>query len=183
MGRQRRFTDQACWDTVLRMTETCPLDEINVDALCMEAGFGRSTFYYHYSSLGTFLREMIQRKMTDSFRGLDPESTFTDAVVCLLHLIDSNRKIAQEIWRSRYREKAAGGALEALQEEAGRQISRAEEKAGRDVPPGRMHFQKEVYARLMLSVAVMTLEQEPEGEEWSRRTAELVGGMLDRQAC
>lgn len=183
MSRQRLFTDQKCLETVLRMMEKCPLDEINVDALCLEAGFGRSTFYYHYSSLGAFLADVTRSAVTDALQNLKPESTFTDALDCLMKLTDSHRTIANGIFHSRYREPVTRSVLQALEEESERLLIRIGEKEGKDVKPGRLHFQKEVYARLLLSAVTMAPEDEPERDEWGRQTTSLVGGMLDAYAC
>ena len=64
-GEDRGGTRTVILETLLRMMQDVPYDDVTVSALCRHAGISRGTFYLHYDNLDEALGELIDTTLSD----------------------------------------------------------------------------------------------------------------------
>ena len=63
---QRRKTVNKLRDSLIKLLETTPLEDITVTAICDMANVNRATFYYHYDSVANLFEE-VERGLESEF--------------------------------------------------------------------------------------------------------------------
>ncbi len=87
---------------LLRMMDSCPLEEVTVSALCKEAGVNRTTFYKYYAVPEDLITEAVEDLLKNVMHlgeGLG-KSVYEYLLLCCQHF-QRNQKLMQALMDSR----------------------------------------------------------------------------------
>ena len=74
-------------ESLQKMMETTPLDEINVTSICQSCGVHRQTFYYHYRNIYDLLGEIF---LGEKVKDLDKSKNAKDLIMALVGYAKAN---------------------------------------------------------------------------------------------
>lgn len=74
-------------ETLQKMMETTPLDEINVTSVCEACGVHRQTFYYHYRNIYDLLDEIF---LGEKVKDMDKAKSVKELILALVGYAKSN---------------------------------------------------------------------------------------------
>ena len=96
------LTRRLLQEGLLRLLEHHKLEDISVTALCKEAGINRATFYNHYTSPTTLLKEMEQNLIAELQRITAHVESIEDVVSqteqCLILLKENSSLFHMLVW-------------------------------------------------------------------------------------
>jgi len=89
--------EQVIKDTLRKLIETLPLDEITVQKICKESGVKRQTFYYHYTDIYDVL---VSYFLNVEIEGIDTTKDWPGLVHILLVYANNNRQLILKTLKS-----------------------------------------------------------------------------------
>lgn len=97
-----QFTERALADTLKELMETEKLDRITVRQVVERCGVNRKTFYYHFSGIHALLEWMLDRDLRQVIGEDIRIGTWQQDMLRTLYYIRDNRRLFDNICRSRY---------------------------------------------------------------------------------
>ena len=84
-------------DTLKKLIETLPLNDITVQKLCKECEIKRQTFYYHFSDIYDVL---VAYFLNEQIEGIDSVDTWSNLVHVILMYAQKNRQLILKTLKS-----------------------------------------------------------------------------------
>lgn len=87
-------TKTALRNTLIKLMKNKPVGEISVSEITRKAGLDRTTFYYHYKSVGDVLDELIEEQLAQFSTMLDERQAYGERFLReMLKSIDKAKKL------------------------------------------------------------------------------------------
>ena len=98
-------TKEKIKDTLLRLLEEHPADDVTVKMFCIESGLSKQTLYNHYYSLMDALDDAYRTDLEEGLRGCNTYHNWVEGFKKILELLFAKRKIYLHIYNSSRQEE------------------------------------------------------------------------------
>ncbi len=94
------FTRKAIKDSMIKLLNERPLNQITVKAIVEDCGINRNTFYYHFADIPTLLLEIVTEEAEKIMQKYPTVESAQQCMDVAIEFAIQNRRAAQHIYHS-----------------------------------------------------------------------------------